>query len=319
MNQSRNASKPAKNTMENYTGDCIMQTASQIMAAKREAKKNAQIERRAKQVIGNKRYDRNQKASYQYRQRAFLLGMRDGQPCDKDENVTDEIRNLLHYGTLVYQYDVQSVMVFEKLIRAMRIIAAIYDDQTLKAMCHAAESAIEQIREDSSSPNQRRRILRPLVLLSSMAAQYGDVVPMQTAEQIAKYCAAVQVCLYSTSLYDRPIEHIESLNAVINGKSLRDQAKKYGEKENIMRENILSAAWCLYRIAECFIDVQEPNAIPDLRRSEWLDFGAPEKLQGLIKRITRQWLIPFEQATGLTMIDYNDFRKKLIKIEKQAA
>jgi len=294
-----------------------MQTASQIMAAKRAAKKNAQIERKAKQTIGNKRCDRNEKSVYQYRQRAFVLAMRDGKPCDKDANVTDEIRNLMHYGTLVYQYDVQSVMVFEKLIRAMRLVAAIYDDLTLKAMCKAAESALVQIREDDSSPNQRRQILRPLVLLSSMAAQYGEIVPEHTTEQIAKYCAAVQVCLYSTSLYDRQIEHIESLNAVINGKSLREQAKKYGTKENIMRENILSAAWCLYRIAECFIDVKEPNAIPDLRRPEWLNFGSIEKMQVLIKQVTQQWLIPFEHYTGLTLIDYNDFRKKVIKIEKQ--
>lgn len=242
--------------------------------------------------------------------------MKDGEPCSQDANVTDEIRNLMHYGTLVYKTEMQSINVFEKLIRAMRIVAAIYEDDTLKAMCRAAENALNVIKDDDdSSPNQRRTVLRPLVLLSSMAVQYGEIVPERTTIRIAEYCAAVQVCLYTTVLYDRPLTHIEALNAVIRGESLRSQAKKYGIKEPQMRNDILDAAWYLYRIAECFEDVQEPQSIPDLRRTEWQDFGNPEKLQAKIKTIVRMWLIPFEQATGLSLINYADFRKKLIKIE----
>lgn len=286
------------------------------MAAKRQAKKKQEINRQAKRQIGNKSGDRNETAADKYRQADFLCQMKDGEPCSQDANVTDEIRNLMHYGTLVYKTEMQSINVFEKLIRAMRIVAAIYEDDTLKAMCRAAENALNVIKEDDdSSPNQRRTVLRPLVLLSSMAAQYGEIVPERTTIQIAEYCAAVQVCLYTTVLYDRPIEHIQALNAVIRGESLRSQAKKYGIKEPQMRNDILDAAWYLYRIAECFEDVQEPQSIPDLRRTEWQDFGNPEKLQAKIKTIVRMWLIPFEQATGLSLINYADFRKKLIKIE----
>lgn len=293
-----------------------MQTASAMMAAKKQAKRNQEINRKAKQQIGNKSGDRNKTAAYKYQQAAFLCSLKDGDPCDQDSNVTDEIRNLMHYGTLVYEYNIQSVMVFEKLIRAMRLVSAIYQDTSLRGMCKAAEDAIDRLKDDDSSPNERRVMLRPLVILSSMAAQYGEIVPAKTTDSIAKYCSAVQVCLYSTSLYDRSIEHIEAMNAVIRGDSLRSQAKKYGIKEPLMRDYILSAAWNLYRMAECFVEIEEPNNIPDLRWPEWLDFGNPESLSRKIKAVVQTWLIPFETATGLTLIDYNDFRRQLIKIEK---
>ncbi|HFC8542678.1 TPA: hypothetical protein ACFP4Q_000792 [Neisseria weaveri] len=296
-----------------------MQTASAMMAAKKQAKRNQEINRKAKQQIGNKSGDRNKTAAYKYQQAAFLCRLKDGEPCDQDINVTDEIRNLMHYGTLVYEYNIQSVMVFEKLIRAMRLVSAIYQDTSLRGMCRAAEEAINRLKDDDSSPNERRIMLRPLVILSRMAAQYGEIIPAKTTEYIAEYCAAIQVCLYATSLYDRPISHIKALDAVINGESLRSQAKKYGIKEPLMRDYILSAAWNLYRIAECFVEVEEPNSIPDLRRPEWLDFGNPENLQSKIGHIVQTRLIPFENATGLTLIDYNVFRRQLVKIETQSS
>lgn len=285
-----------------------MQTASQIIAAKRKAKQ-------AKKTVKLKTIsDRNDIAVNRHKQKVFVMNMQIGRPCSKEANINDEIRNLLHYGVLVYEYDSTSVTVFEKLIRAMRIVAAIYEDQVLARVCKQAEEALTAIGSNDSSPNQRRVMLKPLLLLSGMAAQYGEIVPEQTTGIIAKYCAAVQANLYCVSLYERPLCQIEAMNAVIRGDSLRALAKKYGQKENALRQDILDCAWHLFRIAECFTDVSEPKSIPDLRRPEWLDFGNPVKLKGMLKAIIREWLIPFESATGITMLNYRDFKEKIEKI-----
>lgn len=295
-----------------------MPTASQIMAAKKQAKAAAKIARQAKQQIGTGRVqgDRNRRANIEYRQHCNRRDLREGRPCGRDSAVTDEIRSWLAYGELVYGHHTPAVTVFEKLIRAMRCVAGIYADYGLSAAANAAQHCLEQSREKADlSPNQRRVLLRPLRILINYAAAYAETVPERTVEGIAKYCASVQVALYATALFERPRAHYESLNAVIRDESLRDLAKHHRIKMPELRIGVLEAAWCLYRIAECFEDVDEPQSIPDLRRPEWRDFGNPEILQGRIRAIVEKWLIPFENHTGLTLIDFKQFRQRLIDIE----
>ncbi len=299
-----------------------MPTASQIMAAKKQAKAAAKIARQAKQQIGTGEIqgDRNRRANIEYQQHCNRRDLRQGQPCGRDSAVTDEIRSWLAYGELVYGHHTPAVTVFEKLIRAMRCVAGIYADYGLSAAANAAQHCLEQSREkEDLSPNQRRILLRPLRILIKYAAAYAAFIPARTVDAVAKYCASVQVALYTTGLFERPREHYEGLNAVIRGESLRDLAKKYGIKMPELRTGILEAAWCLYRIAECFQDVDEPQAIPDLRKPVWQPYGQPETLQGMIREMVEKWLIPFENHTGLTLIDFKRFRQRLIDIDVKHA
>ena len=159
-------------------------------------------------------------------------------------------------------------------------------------------------------------MLRPLLNLAKFAEHYATIIPAKTCEHLGNYCASVQVALYATAFYDRPIGHLEATNKIINGESLRTLAKQYGIKENQLRIAVLDAAWCLYKIADAFNPVEEPDSIPKLRSQEWQNYGDPEKLYAAIRYSNENFLIPFENHTGISLINYNKFRRDIIKIEK---
>ena len=53
-----------------------------------------------------------------------------------------------------------------------------------------------------------------------------------------------------------------------------------------------------------------------LRGKEWQQYADPNYLQAAIRHSTDRFLIPFENYTGISLIDYTKFRNDLIKIQK---
>lgn len=222
----------------------------------------------------------------------------------------------MHYQALVYGYDRTSVTVFEKLIRAMRVVACIYSDSDLSRTTNEAQAAIEQLSEsDDLSPNQRREILKPVLRLSEYQEAYGEIIPERTVSKIGLYCASVQIALYTASLYTRPKRYIQALFDIINGESLRVVAKKINEKETVLREEVLNAAWHFFRVAECNSAVQPVSSIPELRQDGYKVLADFERLKDFIQTAMQKILIPFEQNTGISLINYNQFRKDLVQAE----
>lgn len=116
------------------------------------------------------------------------LSLRSGAPQDLDSKLTENIKNLMHYQALVYDNDRSSVTVFEKLIRAMRVVACIYSDSDLSKTTNEAQAAIEQLSEsDDLSPNQRREILKPVLRLTEYQEAYGEIIPERTVSKIGLY------------------------------------------------------------------------------------------------------------------------------------
>lgn len=293
-------------------------TVSQIMAAKREAKKAEETRRFAKEQIGNHVADRNTLSNIKFAQAQYRSKMRDGAPMSKDEQLTETIKNLMHYQVLVYGYDVMSVTVFEKLIRAMRVISCIYADSGLSQTSNAAENAIRKLQEDGAddkSPNQRREILKPLLKLIDYCTAYGEIIPSKTIDKVATFCASVQIALYTAHLYSRPKRYVQALFDIAQGATLREKAKELQEKENILREEILNAAWDFFRVVECNRKASPVDAIPDLRRPEFKELADAEKFADFVRAAMARVMIPFEQHTGISLIDYNKFRKDLIRAE----
>lgn len=105
--------------------------ASEMLAARKAAKKEQAVKKYARDNIGNQRTDRNKLANIAVIQVQNKLALRSGAPQDLDSKLTENIKNLMHYQALVYGYDRTSVTVFEKLIRAMRVVACIYSDSSL--------------------------------------------------------------------------------------------------------------------------------------------------------------------------------------------
>lgn len=290
--------------------------ASEMMAARKAAKKEQAVKKYARDNIGNQRADRNKLANIAVIQVQNKLSLRSDAPQDLDSKLTENIKNLMHYQALVYENDRSSVTVFEKLVRAMRVVACIYSDSDLSKTTNEAQAAIEQLQQsDDLSPNQRREILKPVLRLTEYQEAYGEIIPERTVSKIGLYCASVQIALYTASLYNRQKRYIQALFDIINGESLRAIAKKIGEKENVLREEVLNAAWHFFCVAECNSAVQPVNSIPELRQDGYKVLADFERLKDFIQTAMQKILIPFEQNTGISLINYNQFRKDLVQAE----
>lgn len=122
--------------------------ASQMMAAKRAAKKESAVKKYARENIGNKRADRNKLANIATIHAMNKMAMHKGEPQSLDAQLTENIKNLMHYEAMVYGYDRISVTVFEKLIRAMRVVACIYVGGTVKRTGGALSGGSETLIVD---------------------------------------------------------------------------------------------------------------------------------------------------------------------------
>ena len=290
--------------------------ASEIMAARKAAKKEQAVKKYARDNIGNQRADRNKLANIAVIQVQNKLSLRSGAPQDLDSKLTENIKNLMHYQALIYDNDRSSITVFEKLIRAMRVVACIYSDNDLSKTTNEAQAEIEQLQEsDDLSPNQRREILKPVLRLTEYQEAYGEIIPERTVSKIGLYCASVQIALYTASLYTRPKRYIQALFDIINGESLRNIAKKINEKENVLRKEVLKAAWHFFLVAECNSAVKPVSSIPELRQDGYKVLADFNRLKDFIQTAMQKILIPFEQNTGISLIDYNKFRKDLVQAE----
>lgn len=298
-------------------------SASQMLAAKKDKKNLQNIKRQTVSQIGTgekQNADRNAVAAAKYRRMAYLDGLKIGPPCDEDDLITDDIRNHMNYDALVYDNHPEDVLAFEKLIRAMKTVSIIYQDEELNRACNRAEKALNIAAGKEGSPNQRREALQPLLRLSERAAAYGSVLPEKTAEIIGKFCAGVQTALYSTAFYDRDLKDVNALNRIIRGGDLNSIAAEYDIDAQRLETRVLNAAWDLYCIAQCFCgEVAFPETLEELRRPCWLEFADTAKLKEKIYYIVRQWMIPFEKASGIYLINYTQFREKIIRLETNAA
>ena len=272
--------------------------ASEMLAARKAAKKEQAVKKYARDNIGNQRADRNKLANIAVIQVQNKLSLRSGAPQDLDSKLTENIKNLMHYQALVYENDRTSITVFEKLICAMRVVACIYADSDLSKTTNEAQAAIEQLQESADlSPNQRREILKPVLRLTEYQEAYGEIIPERTVSKVGLYCASVQIALYTASLYTRPKRYIQAL------------------KETVLREEVLNAAWHFFRVAECNSAVQPVSSIPELRQDGYKVLADFDRLKDFIQTAMQKILIPFEQNTGISLINYNQFRKDLVQAE----
>lgn len=76
-----------------------------MLAAKKAAKKESAVKKYARENIGNKRADRNKLATIATAHVMNKMAMQKGEPQSLDAQLTENIKNLMHYEVLVYGYD----------------------------------------------------------------------------------------------------------------------------------------------------------------------------------------------------------------------
>lgn len=252
-----------------------------------------------------KKIDRNLIAKIKAGQLLEKLAMQKGEPESLDDCVTDSCRNLMHYQQLVYKYDQKSAIVFEKLIRATKVVAEVYSDSGLKLIANEAEAAITELQMDGSdvlSPNQRRGILFPVMQLIDAIDAYGEFLPAKTIDVIAHYCAAAQVMMFTKMLLpDAPSTNKKPvLLYYLEGVSIKKMAGDLKWTEAEVRECILKQAYLLYRIIECAdSSVNYPHTLNDIRKKLWREWNVSSILEFAHKCYT-QYCVPFQDSTGIT-------------------
>lgn len=300
-----------------------MQTASQMMAAK---KQNKLAKQAAKQNKSKTKSDRNQQASLEFTQYQNRHAMRKGTPLSQEKQLDYSIYLYMHLDELCKSKDSTALCEAEKTIRHMRCIAAIFADETLNNYTNAAQAALETVHDsepyDSSSFEQMQELLRPLKLLYQQAEAYIKIIPAKTWLHVEHYECATQVILYGASFYERPLWHIEALSRLIQeNKKLNDLAKEYQVKPAELREIILDASWPLYRIVEAImwegyrLRVNKPESITDLRVKTWKTFTKFQLLDFHIREICKRSLEPFTKATGIDLLTKAGIIKMLKRIE----
>lgn len=78
---------------------------------------------------------------------------------------------------------------------------------------------------------------------------------------------------------------------------------------------VLNAAWHFFLVAECNSAVKPVSSIPELRQDGYKVLADFNRLKDFIQTAMQKILIPFEQNTGISLIDYNKFRKDLVQAE----
>lgn len=252
-----------------------------------------------------KKLDRNLVAVVRARQARERLSMQEGEPESLDDRITDSCRNLMHLNVMVYKYSQESAIVFEKLIRATKIISEIYMDKELKTIANKAEAAINELQKDGSddlSLNQRREILFPVVQLIDAIDIYGEWLPAKTVEIVAHYCAAAQVMIFTKLLLpDAPSTNKKPvLLHYLAGVSIKTMADDLNWTEPEVRICILKQAYLLYRIIECAnSSINYPYTLNDIRKKAWKVWDKPAILE-FADNCYEQYCIPFQDRTGIT-------------------
>lgn len=252
-----------------------------------------------------KKLDRNLVAVVRAKQAWERLVMQQGEPESLDDRITDSCRNLMHLDVLVYKYSQESVIVFEKLIRATKIISEIYKDSGLRAIANEAEAVINNLREgdsDNLSLNQRREILFPVVQLIDAIDLYGEFLPAKTVEIVAHYCAAAQVMVFTKLLLpDAPSKNKKPvLLHYLAGVSIKTMAEELNWTEPEVRICILKQAYLLYRIIECAnSSINYPHTLNDIRKKVWREWDMQTILE-FANNCYEQYCIPFQNRTGIT-------------------
>lgn len=298
-----------------------MQTASQIMAAKRQAKQNALIAKEAKRQIAPRPQDRNVLSKISVQQQQNRASLRRGTPAPEEHYLNHAIA--LHFALqdLVYTDDPAVILCrLTHLITAAKAVAALYADRELAIAARAAEAAHKRFQAEHKelSPNQKRALLRPLAELIDRDYAYGHILPEATADRIAGYVTAVRVMLQLKALYLKPKWQHAALLETIQGRSINDTAKHFRVKVPEARAAVLACAWHLWNIADSVENIGHPPCgIPELRQEKWQPYADEQHLHDIVRHMRDNCLIPFEDATGILLLDYNAFRKDIVEIEKR--
>lgn len=288
----------------------------QIRTAQKQAKAIKQMQRAlkskplTKQQIKQRQQNAPRISAKQKAYRQYLID--DTRECFSHEDAIAAVKKAdAKYNELVYCRDcfVHNGY-FQQLHRVLSICVALYDEDTwFTNVLDQAQQALQQ--EPSTrdqSPNQRRALLQPILDMIDIGYAIMKGLPKDTQTQASHYSMGVQIYAYYLSFHECSHQATTGFINIASGMKWQDALKQAGikgkEKIEAFRRQILQAALCVYRIAECddqSIGMPVPHSISDLRHKTYKRWSVLGALANACAVAKTKYITPFENKTALSL------------------
>lgn len=251
-------------------------SAKQMMAAKCEGKRKKEMTRHLNNAAKFERGDRNKTAKIVKQQKEYIKSLIESPIIDEDEKLNCLIKMWLTFGDMRQKCEAPAVRYMQHVIRQYRVLAAIYDNpnvnDTYKA-CDDAYNALDSwLRNfDDLSPNQRDKMLMPLLdLLHNIEASMQHM-PKDVLSITARYSAAISAAKASYRINTYPKGVLSAFIAIVGGKSSHAACRQYGLKYSVAHTDFMHIANMLTDIYRN-IDDSVPEVVLSLKevRAEYL-------------------------------------------------
>lgn len=231
-------------------------TASQILAAKRAAKKSTQQERAMKRAGTVKNVDRNRLSASSKAQKENIAEMLSGEKVSKDEALTCSIMMWLSLQDMRYACNQELINFAEHIIRQVQRLSLYYNtddpanEKSVAFACREASQAVAKWTKDFDdlSPNQRQIVLRPLQNLFAAYEAFLKDAPARLIAEVSTYSLAVRVAKKAMTFLELDGGLISAIDKVISGADSRAEARRLKMPYAEFTDRILHAANLLYDV-----------------------------------------------------------------------
>lgn len=231
-------------------------TASQILAAKKAAKKSTQQERALKRAGTVKNVDRNRLSTSSKAQKENIDVMLSGEKVSEDEALTCSIMMWLSLQDMRYACNQELINFAEHIIRQVQRLSLYCNtddpanEKSVLFACREASQTVEKWTKDFDdlSPNQRQLVLRPLQNLFAAYEEFLKDAPARLIAEVSTYSLAVRVAKKSMTFLELEGELISAIDKVINGADSRAEARRLKMPYAEFTDRILHAANLLYDV-----------------------------------------------------------------------
>ena len=230
--------------------------ASQILAAKRAAKKSTQQERALKRAGTVKNVDRNRLSTSSKAQKENIAEMFSGAKVSEDEAVTRSVKMWLSLQDMRYARNQELINFAEHIIKQVQRLGVYCNtdnpanEKSVEFACCEASQAVDKWTKDfdNLSPNQRQIVLRPLQNLFAAYEEFLKDAPVRLIAEVSTYSIAVSVTKKSMTFLELDGGLISAIDKVINGADSRAEARRLKMPYAEFTDRILHAANLLYDV-----------------------------------------------------------------------
>lgn len=287
--------------------------ASEMLAARKAAKKEREVNRAIKAACSPIKTDRNKKNEIAKAQKEYVDKLKGSNPIKLDDVLNFKIKMWWNFGDMRYQCTPALSNYFQALIRQYRMIGAIYNDTLSEIISRPALKALDvwHSRFEELSPNQLDRALYPLrTLCHELCEMLDDEITEGVLSVSAHYSAAISVAKKTMIILRYSNDTLSAFCEIINGKDSRAVCRKYKLKYQDAYIDFLHIANLSVQIQR--VKNNEPieyiGNIQGIRCDSVRNmFANKSSLLQEMHNVARNNVNVIENNTGIFLFDWNNY------------